>query len=88
MHISRRKNKGVYGSQEITLELSSVIALKKYLDKLFIIDTTNPNSFKIPLEREKENKFSKIISEDEFNTLIKANINSVDTFYKLLSLTK
>lgn len=65
--------------------------MKKFLDELFFIDDKNKEAFKIPLTElqcDTDNVFSQIISEEEFNKLIKANIKNIDTFYKLLSVKK
>jgi hypothetical protein len=91
INISRRTGKGVYGSQEVTLTLDAIIALKKFLDNLFYIDMTEKSKFKIPISELNcsiQSTFSKIISENEFIELIKANVKNTDDFYKLLSLQK
>lgn len=90
--ISRRTKKGVYGSQEITLTIDAIVALKVFLDNLFSIDTkTTKSSFKISLSelnRSVQQSFSQIISDKQFFELIRANIKSTDDFYKLISLQK
>lgn len=91
INISRRTGKGVYGSQEVTLTADAIIALKKFLDNIFYIDTKRKSKFSIPLSELNcsiPSTFSKIITEEEFLELIKANINNTDDFYKLLSLQK
>jgi len=91
IHISRRTEKGVYGSQEITLTVDGIIALKKYLDNLISIDTSNKSLNKIALSEldcSVSSSFAQIISDEEFTKLIKANIKNTDDFYKLLTLQK
>lgn len=89
--ISRRTEKGVYGSQEITLPFPAAAILKKYLDNLFCIDTTNKSKFSIQISElisPIQSSSSQIISEEEFAELMRANISSTDDFYKLISLQK
>lgn len=87
LHISRRKSKGVYGSQEITIRGEGILALQRFLFNLVVVD--NPNRFKLPIELHcSQNNNTQIITEEEFVELIKANVKSTDDFYKLLSIQK
>ena len=90
IRISRRTGKGVYGSQDITLSFEAIFALREFMNKLFIVDTAE--RIKIPISSQgKRNEVSdhqRIISEKEFVDLIRANIKSIDDFYKLLSIQK
>src|SRR5665647_406245 len=91
IRISRRTGKGVYGSQEITLTIDAIVALKKFLDNIFFIDSRNNSILKIPIAElncSTTSSISRIISEKEFGELIKLNIKSTDDFYKLISLQK
>ena len=91
LHISRRTGKGVYGSQEVTLTADSIWKLKSLLNNIHNLDTSNKHSFNLPisdLQPEINNEFSRIINDEEFNMLIKANIKNTDDFYKLISLQK
>ena len=91
LNISRRTGKGVYGSQEVTLTVDAINALKLFLNNLHFIDTLSKRPFKVPfsdLEGSQDAFQAQAISDDEFNELIKANINSTDDFYKLLSVQK
>lgn len=88
LHISRRASKGVYGSQEITLNGKSVILLKNFLNNIHVINTSNRETFKLPISELEDRKYNTIINDEEFNEIIRANINSTDDFYKLLSIQK
>lgn len=91
LHISRRTGNGVYGSQEISLTLDGVIALKKFLEHLSSFDYDKYNGLvKININDETTpvNNCNHIISEREFMDLIKTNIKSTDDFYKLISIQK
>ena len=91
INISRRTGKGVYGSQEVTLVGGAIVALKKFLDNIYFINTENKAKLKIPISKLNcpiESKSSQIVSNEDFVELIKANINGIDDFYKLLSLKK
>lgn len=88
LHISRRTGKGVYGSQEITLSAAGISSLYKFLNSLTTVDTPEPTKLPIKPENTDEMNFNKIISEDDFVELIKANIQSTDDFYKLLHIQK
>jgi hypothetical protein len=89
IHISRRTSKGVYSSQEITLLPQAIIALKQFLDKLFLADTSDKSKFKIPLIPPNVTRNTdQIISQTDFANLIKANVKSTDDFYKLLTVQK
>lgn len=91
INISRRTGKGVYGSQEVTLTSGAIVALKKFLDNIFCIDSKNKSKIKIPISELNcsiQSSFSDIVSDEEFAELIKANIKNTDDFYKLLSLQK
>lgn len=88
LHISRRASKGVYGSQEITLNGKSVILLKNFLNNIHVVDTSNKKPFKLPISELDNKKCNTIITDEEFNEIIKANIKSTDDFYKLLSIQK
>ncbi len=87
VHISRRTEKGTYGTEEITLLPDAVRALKFFLDRLFSTETLDKSKLKIPLTPT-ENSAKQILSQIEFAQLIKANIKSTDDFYKLLSIQK
>ncbi len=70
LHISRRTSKGVYGSQEVTLTLDGIIALRTFLQKLAIVDSPEPRQ--VPISTLKANESSSLIlSNDEFVQLIK-----------------
>ena len=89
IHISRRTGKGVYGSQEITLSFEAIYALRKFMDSLFLVDT--PDRIRLPITtpvRGSDTDEKRILSEQEFTQLIKANVKSTDDFYKLLSIQK
>ena len=88
LHISRRTSKGVYGTQEVTLNAKSITMLKKFLDNIHVIDTTNKQSFKLPISELQDDKNGAIITDAEFIELIKANVKSTDDFYKLISIQK
>lgn len=91
LHISRRTKKGVYGSQEVTLTPQSILILKNFLNKFEYLDTTNKEKFKLPLSALdiKDKKIiPQILSEKEFEDLIKLNIKNTDDFYRLLSVQK
>lgn len=87
LHIARRTKKGVYATQEVTLSPRGIVALKKFLDAIPIVDNKKVEAYKIPLSN-KENSSKKILTKDEFETLIKQNITSVDDYYKLLLIKK
>ena len=88
LHISRRASKGVYGSQEVTLNAKSVVLLKNFLNNIQVVDTSNKNAFKVPVSELDDKKYNSIITEEEFTKIIKSNIKSIDDFYNLLSLEK
>ena len=91
IHISRRTGRGVYGSQEVTLTLPEIVILKDFIDNLYYVDMTNKSAMKIPiseLNRSIKSSSLKILSEEEFAGLIRANLKSTDDFYRLLSLQK
>lgn len=90
LHISRRTKKGVYGSQEITLVGSAVNKLIQFINSFKFTDLSNKNSFKLPISNNlEENKFEpNIITKKDFEKLVTKNINSIDDFYKLISLKK
>lgn len=83
LHISRRTDKGLYSSQEITLNNVSILKLREFLNRIYDLEDKSEN-FQIPLHE--NNK--KIITEEEFNELIKENVRSIDDFYKLISIKK
>lgn len=87
LHISRRTGKGVYGSQEVTLTFEGIFALREFLNNLMIVDTTERMTVPIQTPVKTENT-SKILTEQEFSDLIKANIKNTEDFYKLLSIQK
>jgi len=85
LHISRRTNKGLYGSQEILLLPEAVFALKEFLNKIIITDTSSTLKFVIGLNSTPSSKGSNnIISETDFIEIIKNNVDKTDAFYKLL----
>ena len=91
LRISRRTARGVYGSEEITLDYIAMYGLKLFLDNIYKFDTLNEMKYKIPLSELTLNikpSFSTAITENEFEEIIKANINSLDDFYDLLSVKK
>ncbi len=88
LHISRRASKGVYGSQEVTLNAKSVVLLKNFLNNIQVVDTSNKNAFKVSVSELNDKKFNSMITEEEFTKIIKSNIKSVDDFYNLLSVEK
>lgn len=88
LHLSRRASKGVYGSEEVTLNAKSIILLKNFLNNIHVVDTSNKSSFKVPISEIEEKTNTTIITDTEFNDIIKANIKSTDDFYKLLSIQK
>ncbi len=55
LHISRRTSKGVYATEEVTLDFAGMYGLKCFLDNLFKINTTNKAKYKIPLSELKPN---------------------------------
>lgn len=87
LHIARRTKKGVYASQEITLSSYGIVALKKFLDIIPVIDSKTTDKYKLPLPRNESNS-KKVLTSDEFETLIKENLTSVDDYYKLLLIKK
>ena len=88
LHISRRASKGVYGSQEVTLNSKSVVLLKNFLNNIQAIDTLNKNAFKVPVSEIEDKKYNSMITEEEFNQIIKSNIKNIDDFYNLVSIEK
>lgn len=91
LNISRRTEKGAYGSQEVTLNLEAVCGLKQFLDNLFLLDSSKPAKFKIPLSMPNSSikpSYTSIINKDEFLQLIHANIRNTDDFYSLLAIQK
>lgn len=94
LHISRRTNKGVYGSQEITLSGEAILRLKNFLNNMNFIDNHNNNPFSIPLAEldnsisKTERNYSHIINQDEFSELINANLFQIENFHKILSIKK
>lgn len=89
VHISRRTSKGVYGSQEITLSLKGLNALREFINGVFLVDT--PDRVKVPIAYPGGGMLDgsgKILSEQEFSQLIKANIRNTDDFFQLLSIQK
>lgn len=90
VHISRRKGKGIYGSQEITLLPQTALAFRDFLNNITVIDTSNKNPLKYPLRSVNtiSSSHKRIISNDEFKNLISDNIKSIDDFYSLLLIQK
>jgi len=88
IRISRRTGKGVYGSQEITLSLKGLNALREFITKLTVVDSDVYSKLAINSEKPEIESSSKLLSTQEFNELIKTNIKSTDDFYKLLSIQK
>ena len=88
IRLSRRTCKGVYGSQEITLQFNAVLALREYLNNLFVVDSDIKTRIPIVSRKVDEDNTLKMMSESEFIELIRANINSTNDFYKLLSIQK
>lgn len=88
IHISRRTDKGVYGSQEVTLTVEGIFALRAFLNNLTLIDTAERARIPISTQDTNNSKPPQIVTEREFVELIKANIRSTDDFYKLLSIQK
>lgn len=88
IHIARRTGKGVYGSQEVTLTYEAALALRAFLNSLTFIDIKERMTIPINLQNTGEEQSNQILSKDEFNELIKANIKNTDDFYKLLSIQK
>ena len=84
LHICRRTSKGnIYNEQEVTLNPHAISVLKQFLDEIKLCN--NDLSYKIQTDN---NDYEKVISNDEFMKLIEANINSIDDYYKLISLKK
>ena len=88
IHISRRTGKGVYGSQEVTLTLEGIIALRAFLNNLTLVDTAERTRIPVPTQDINKEAPTQLITEEEFTELIKSNIRSTDDFYKLLSIQK
>jgi hypothetical protein len=86
--ISRRTGKGVYGSQEITLTLRGLDALREFVTKLTVVDSDSYTKIPINSGQIKNESSTKLLSAQEFNELIKANVKSTDDFYKLISIQK
>ncbi|MCL2370637.1 MAG: DUF4263 domain-containing protein [Firmicutes bacterium] len=85
LHISRRKGKGTYGSQEIALPPDAVYKLKNFLDNLFFEKFENLDKHKIQLEYEHV-KASKMLTSDEFKKLVEANIKNIDDLEQIITL--
>lgn len=83
LHICRRTSKGnIYDEQEVTLNPHAISILKKNLDEIKVC--SNNLSYKI----QTDNNYDKVISNEDFVKLIEKNINSIDDYYKLVSLKK
>lgn len=84
LHICRRTSKGnIYDEQEVTLNPHAISILKKFLDEIKLCN--NDLSYKIQKDN---NNYDKVISNEDFVKLIEKNINSIDDYYKLVSLKK
>lgn len=92
LHISKRTGKGVYGSNEITLFGQSIYILKKFLDKLFSIKTSEGKFQKLTIDELAHvpdyNKESVILSEEEFKQLIENNVENIDVWDKIIAIKK
>lgn len=87
LHIARRTKKGVYSNEEVTLSPKGIVALKKFLETIPIIDNKKVEPYKIPLVKD-DIEYQKILTSDEFEELIKENITNIDDFYKILLIKK
>lgn len=84
LHICRRTSKGnIYNEQEVTLNPHAISVLKQFLDEIKLCN--DDLSYKIQTNN---NDYEKVISNNEFVKLIEENINSIDDYYKLVSLKK
>ena len=84
LHICRRTSKGnVYNEQEVTLNPHAISVLKKFLDEIKLCN--NDLSYKIQTSN---NNYDRVISNEEFAKIIEENINSIDDYYKLVSIKK
>lgn len=88
VHISRRTSKGVYGSQEITLSYKGLCALRDFVNSLSLIDTLDRMQMPITHHAVVPSETGRILSDQEFAELIKANIHSTEDFFQLLSIQK
>jgi len=92
IHISRRKGKGTYGSQEITLLPRTALAFRDFLNNITVVDTSSKNALKYPIKNISEdallNSDKRIISNEEFKNIILDNIKNIDDYYALLSIQK
>lgn len=84
LHICRRTSKGnIYNEQEVTLNPHAISVLKQFLDEIKLCN--DDLSYKIQTDN---NDYEKVISNNDFVKLIEENINSIDDYYKLVSLKK
>lgn len=84
LHICKRTSKGnIYNEQEVTLNAHAISVLKQFLDEIKLCNDDLPYNIQTS-----NNDYDKIITNEEFLKLIEENINSIDDYYKLVSLKK
>lgn len=88
LYLSRRTQKGVYGSQEIVLSVEGIVALREFLSHLILINTNEQTQVIIDTKCNDSTFGKEIITEQEFMRLIQTNIKSTDDFYTLLAIQK
>ena len=88
IRIARRTNKGVFGSQEITLTPKAIKVLKKFLDEINLIDMDKKWPYQIPIKDTSEKTEYKMLSDEQFKMLMEENISSIDTFHRILTIRK
>ena len=93
LHISRRTEKGQYGSEEVTLTFDGIVALKNFLDQVFFTKSNidSDNRYSIPLyeaTKDIRDQHDKAISLEEFSTLVKANIKDIDDLERIAQVHK
>ena len=91
LHICRRTSKGVYGGQEICLDIESAIKLKKFLDTIFTVDFNKTAKSKIAIDKyiigAPDLKTIKI-SQKDFENILAYNIEHLDNYTAILEIKK
>jgi hypothetical protein len=91
LRISRRTKNGVYSGQEVCLNLSSTIKLKKFLDRIFTVDFSSKNKQRIDLDQflAMSSDFKTVkISLENFNDIMAYNIENLYNYENLVEILK
>lgn len=91
LRISRRTAKGVYGGQEICLDLEATLKLKKFLENIFTVDFNNKKKTRIDIDKfivGKTDIKTVKISKEDFESILSYNIEHIENYNSIIEIKK